>query len=244
MTPQEKELITSLMNRLKKAGGEPKDRDAEALIRQSIAEQPDAPYQLVQTVIIQDMALNQAQSRITDLEKQLADATARTQPTSFLGGLAGQAGATPPFGPWGRAPAPAPSAPPNYGQGGYGQGGYGQGGYARPDYPPAAYPPAGGGFGGSGFGGSGFLRSAATTAAGVAGGALLFEGIQSMFGHHAEGILSGVPQQPAITETVINNYYGDEPGQPEDYGAQDVDGGPDLAADDGYDDGFDDGESI
>jgi uncharacterized protein len=221
MTPQEKELIISLMGRLKKVSGDPKDREAEALIRQSIAEQPDAPYQLVQTVLIQDMALNQAQSRITDLEKQLADATARTQPTSFLGGLAGRTGATPPIGPWGQ-PAPGPSAPSNYGQGGYSQG-------------------ALGGFqGGSGLGGSGFLRSAATTAAGVAGGALLFEGIQSMFGHHADGILSGIAQQPAITETVINNYYGDDPGEPEepqDYGAQDVDSGPDFSADDSFDDG-------
>ena len=34
------------------------------------------------------------------------------------------------------------------------------------------------------MGGGGFLRSAAVTAAGVAGGALLIEGIQSMFGRH------------------------------------------------------------
>jgi hypothetical protein len=227
MTPQEKELISSLMGRLRKAGGEPKDVEAEALIRQSMAEQPDAPYQLVQTVLIQDMALNQAQSRIADLEKQLAEAKARTQPaSSFLGGLAGRTGATtPPFGPWGQ-PTPAPQ--PNYGQGGY----------VRPDYAPPAPPPYGGVQGGPGFGGGGFLRSAATTAAGVAGGALLFEGIQSMFGHHADGILSGVPQQPAITETVINNYYGDEPGEPQDYGAQDVDTGPDFQADDGFDSDF------
>ena len=33
-------------------------------------------------------------------------------------------------------------------------------------------------------GGGGFLRSALTTAAGVAGGALLFEGIRSMLGHN------------------------------------------------------------
>jgi len=240
MTPQERELITSLMSRLKKVGGEPKDHEAEALIRQSVAEQPDAPYQLVQTVLIQDMALNQAQSRIAELEKQLADATARTQPSSFLGGLAGRAGNPPPFGPWGRQPTPDPS---NYGQPNYGQPNYGQGGYARPEYAPPPLP-LGGAQGGPGFGGSGFLRSAATTAAGVAGGALLFEGIQSMFGHHADGILSGVTQQPAITETVINNYYGDDSGEPQDYGGQDVDGGPDLASDFAPDDSFDDGEII
>lgn len=232
MTPQEKELISSLMGRLKKVGSEPKDEGAEALIRQSMAEQPDAPYQLVQTVLIQDMALNQAQSRIADLERQLADAKARTQPaSSFLGGLAGRTGAAmPPFGPWGQ---PMPQPANQSGQGGDGQGwpgqgqpGYGQGGgYARPDHAPPAPAPYGGGF----------LRSAATTAAGVAGGALLFEGIQSMFGHHADGILGGVAQQPAITETVVNNYYyGDDPGDPQDFGAGDADSGTDLQGDDGF----------
>ena len=221
------------MNRLKKVTGEPKDREAEALIRQSIAEQPDAPYQLVQTVLIQDMALNQAQSRIADLEKQLAEATARTQPTSFLGGLAGRAGTAPPFGPWGQAAQPPSNyTPANYEPANYGQGG----GYARPGYAPP--PPLGGVQAGSGgLGASGFLRSAATTAAGVAGGALLFEGIQSMFGHHADGILSGVAQQPAITETVINNYYGDDPGEPQDYGTQDVSDDTDFPPDDSFDDG-------
>jgi hypothetical protein len=237
MTPQEKDLITSLMDRLTKAGGEPKDREAEALIRQSVAEQPDAPYQLVQTVLIQDMALNQAQSRIADLEKKLAEATPRTQqPTSFLGGLAGRFGVPPQQpGPW-RQQAPPSSgySQASYGQGSYGQGSYGQGqgqgGYARPDYPQPAFP-------GGVQGGSGFLRSAATTAAGVAGGALLFEGIRSMFGNHADGILSGIAQQPAITETVINNYYGDEPVAADDYGAANADRGPDFAADESFDSG-------
>jgi len=245
MTPQEKDLITSLMDRLKKAGGEPKDREAEALIRQSVAEQPDAPYQLVQTVLIQDIALNQAQSRIADLEKKLAEATTRTQqPTSFLGGLAGRFGVPPQPSPWGQPAAPPSGSPSGYGQGSYGQG-QAQGGYVRPDYPQPAFP-------GVVQGGSGFLRSAATTAAGVAGGALLFEGIRSMFGSHADGILGGVAQQPAITETVINNYYGDDAMAADDYGTANPDRGPDFAADDSFDPsdgdggdfggGFDDGE--
>ena len=55
---------------------------------------------------------------------------------------------------------------------------------------------------------SGFLRQAATTAAGIAGGALLFEGISSMFGpHYGSGFLGGMPSQPGLGETVINNYY-------------------------------------
>jgi hypothetical protein len=38
---------------------------------------------------------------------------------------------------------------------------------------------------------SGFLRNAATTAAGVAGGALLFQGINSLFSGHHGGLLGG-----------------------------------------------------
>ncbi|MHA6880849.1 DUF2076 domain-containing protein [Ralstonia pseudosolanacearum] len=67
----------------------------------------------------------------------------------------------------------------------------------------------------SGFLGDGMrstLGSIATTAAGVAGGAFLFQGIESLF-HHNSG--AGFLGQPAMgmlpTETtVINNYYGDD----------------------------------
>src|SRR5437899_5797146 len=90
MTPQERDLITQLLSRLRQAGGQPKDPEADALIRQALAEQPDAPYYLVQTVLIQDMALSNAQSRIRELEQQCAAARpATSQPTSFLGGLFG-----------------------------------------------------------------------------------------------------------------------------------------------------------
>jgi hypothetical protein len=44
----------------------------------------------------------------------------------------------------------------------------------------------------------------------VAGGALLFQGIESLFGHHASaGILGGQGMTPGLGETVVNNYYGD-----------------------------------
>ena len=61
MTPQENDLITTLLARLKSAGGQPKDPEAEALIRRAMTEQPDAPYYLVQTVLIQDLSLHNAQ---------------------------------------------------------------------------------------------------------------------------------------------------------------------------------------
>src|ERR1700739_1016813 len=207
MTPQEKDLITTLLARLKSAGGQPKDPEAEALIRQAMSEQPDAPYYLARTVLIKDLSLHNAQNRIADLEKQLADAQQAAKPTvtSFLGGLFGShppappAGGGPPAGAWARSPqvAAAPAAQP-----------YGQGGYAQPGYGQSM--PGGGGFMGGGAGGGGFLRSAAATAAGVAGGALLFQGIESLFGNHYAGGLTGAGMTPGLGETVVNNYYGSD----------------------------------
>jgi hypothetical protein len=131
-------MIATLVERLRKAEGQLKDLEAEALIGQATAAQPDAPYSLVQTALIQELSLNQAQSRIAELERQLAEAKpASSPPPSFLGGAV--------------AAAPAPSAGP----------------LGRTN---------------GGADGGGFLRSAATMAAGGAAGALLYQGIGSMFG--------------------------------------------------------------
>ena len=106
MTPQEKELITTLLARLKSAGGQPKDPEADALIRQAMAEQPDMPYYLVQTVLIQDLSLQNAQNLIAELERQLAKTREEAaKPTSFLGGLFGS---RPPAPTAGSAPAAGP----------------------------------------------------------------------------------------------------------------------------------------
>lgn len=229
MTPQERDLITALLGRLRQAPPQPKDPEAEQLIRQAMAEQPDAPYLLVQTVLIQDMALHQAQARIAELERQLAEARAgqdkpAEQPTSFLGGLFGRgasptsappAGSVPPAGPWSR-PAPAPQyagqQPYPQQQPGAPQPYPGQGQPYSPQGQPMMAPGMmAPGMMGGGFGGGGFLRSAATTAAGIAGGALLFEGIQSMFGGHGGGMFGGSAMQPGLSETVINNYYENDP---------------------------------
>src|SRR5258708_38699737 len=71
-----------------------------------------------------------------------------------------------------------------------------EGGSARPPAPGAELT------------GGGFLRSAALTAAGTAGGALLFAGIRSLFGHHdAMSIKGGQPATPGLGEGVLNNQY-------------------------------------
>src|SRR5437867_2600448 len=157
MVPQERDLITTLLQRLKSTAGQQKDPEADTLIRQAMVEQPDAPYYLVQTVLIQDLALHNAQNRIADLEQQLSAAQA-SKPTSFLGGLFGSRSEQPAptaqsGGPWSRGPQTAPPPPPGPG-------------YAQPGYAPQqGYAPAGGGMMGGGMGGGGVLRSAAATAA-------------------------------------------------------------------------------
>src|SRR5271170_1330002 len=221
MVPQERDLITTLLARLKGAAGQPKDPEADALIRQAMVEQPDAPYYLVQTVVIQDLSLHNAQNRIAELEKQLTDTQAAAKPaTSFLGNLFGTgqpaspaAGSVPSAGPWVRGPQVA-AAPQ-------------QQAYAQPQQ---GYPPAAGGLMG-GVGGGGFLRSAAATAAGIAGVALLFEGISSMFGHgYANSLTGGMGMTSGLGETVINNNYGDSAAAGGDYGG----GGDSTGGDAGY----------
>ena len=88
MTPHETALVTVLLERLKKVDSAPNDPEAETLIRESTADQPHTAYRLVQTVLIQDLSLHVAQSRIAELEKSLAEATTVAfLPRSFLGGL-------------------------------------------------------------------------------------------------------------------------------------------------------------
>jgi hypothetical protein len=183
MTPEERELIAGLFDRLKTADSPDKDRDAEDLIRRKVTEVPAAPYLLTQTVLVQEQALRGAEARIASLEQQLAEAK-RNAPSaapsggSFLGRIRR---------PWETAPSTAPISQPVYQQ---------------PGYAPASAPAGGG-----------FLQNAMATAAGVAGGALLFEGIQRMLGHGAGpfgGTVAGSPWGATPTENVtVNNYYGD-----------------------------------
>src|SRR6185312_10086510 len=73
------------------------------------------------------------------------------------------------------------------------------------------------------------LRQAAATAAGVVGGSLLFQGLHSMFApSYGSGFLSGMPMQPGLSETVINNYYNDDQGAQQ---AADTSGAQDASAD-------------
>src|SRR3546814_10609282 len=47
----------------------PRDGEAEAFIRARIAEQPEAPYYMAQTIVVQERALAAAQARNEELEQ-------------------------------------------------------------------------------------------------------------------------------------------------------------------------------
>jgi hypothetical protein len=83
MQAQERELITGLFGRLQPFEAQPRDGEAEALIRDLVGRQPSAPYLLVQTVLVQEQALKAAQARIAELEAK-AGAAAPAAP-GFLG---------------------------------------------------------------------------------------------------------------------------------------------------------------
>ena len=103
MTPEERNLISGLFDRLGQASSQAKDAEADQLIRSKVAEIPAAPYMLVQSLLVMQQAVANAQSRISALEKQVAEreAAPSSQPAggSFLAGVAslfggGQAHAT------------------------------------------------------------------------------------------------------------------------------------------------------
>lgn len=184
MTPEERDLIAGLFERMRGMGSIDKDREAEDFIARSVRQTPDAAYMLVQSVLVQENALQQAGDRIEELEDRVRELE-RGQPRtaqgggSFLGGLFGggrqdqeapRAGSVPPIGsrressrydepqgggsPWGQQRA----------------GAFGQGAPMQQQ-----------------GGGGGFLRGAMATAAGVAGGMLLANSIRGMMGGEESG---------------------------------------------------------
>src|ERR1700719_1412855 len=92
MTPEERNLISGLFDRLSQAAGQPRDAEADQLIRSKVAEIPATPYLLVQSILVMQQALSNAQSRIAALEKQVVEANSApgTQQGggSFLAGVA------------------------------------------------------------------------------------------------------------------------------------------------------------
>jgi uncharacterized protein len=192
MNSEEQTLIDGLFSRLQQAETDsaPRDALAEARIKEHMTRQPAAGYYMTQSILVQEHALKsldaqnkQQAQQIQQLQEELQQAksqSAQPAPSSggFLSSIFGGGGS--------REQQPAQSAPAS-------TGGWRE--PARPSFnqapapqqsyqqPPAAAPV-----------GSGFLGGAMKTAAGVAGGVLLAEGISSLFHHN---------QQPQVVEEII-----------------------------------------
>lgn len=185
MTPQEQLLLDEFLQRLAAVNGVAKDAQADALIHQRLASQPDAVYLLVQRCLLQQHALDAAKAQIAQLQAQAAG---QQGGGSFLGGQ--------PSG-WGAAPPPIPSqqATPAHAPT-WRERLFGNGAPAAPQQ----------------SGGSSFFANAATTAAGVAGGMFLFDGIESLLGGHRGGGFfgGGFGGQPEVIENVTENNFFDD----------------------------------
>lgn len=87
MDTNERRIIDDLFGRVSEAEAQSgaRDPDAEALIARHVATQPAAPYYMAQAIVVQQEALARGQSRIQELERQLAE-----RPSGgFLSGLFG-----------------------------------------------------------------------------------------------------------------------------------------------------------
>jgi uncharacterized protein len=187
MTPQERQLVDDLFDRLSKLEGTPRDPDAAAAIAQGLRSAPNAVYALVQTVLLQDEALKRANSRIQELEA--GGAGEQRQSGGFLDSMretifGQERGSVPNVRP------PDMASRPTWNSGqvlqqAQGPAPYNQGSYGQPYGAPQA--PMGGG-------GGSFLGTAAAAAAGVVGGSLLLGSIRSMMGgsHQSFGDTAGL----------------------------------------------------
>lgn len=191
MNATERDQLQQFLTALRQTRADPKDPVADALIREAVSGQADAPYLLVQRAMGVGLALEAAQTRIQQLEGQCAELQTRLVAaqnaaafnTNGVGsgigsGIGGGASGFLNAGTqnWGRAPeTPKPptaamvSAPMSANR---------PVGATSATQPVAAQPSA------SAWGG-GLMAQVATTAAGVVAGGLLFQGIQSLMGHSA-----------------------------------------------------------
>ncbi len=222
MTDQERQLITELADRIRNAPAPQIDRDAYDLILHTIGTRTDALYILTQTVLIQQMALDQAKAQIEELKRQPA-----SQPQgNFLPGGGGYQGSS-------------------YQGSGYQSSGYQNPGYAAPPPPPQS----GGGF--SGFLHNVATTAAGVIAGDLAFDALssLFSGHRGYFG--GGGFLGGGGGETIVNNYYGDEDRGDRDSrfaQAADQGGQDI--SPDIDDErdnsgDSFDDSpsFDDGSS-
>ena len=192
MTPQERQLIDDLFDRLAKLESAKRDPEAMSAIMEGLRTAPNAVYALVQTALVQDEALKRANDRIQELEAGQPGGAGQSggfldsMRDAIFGQNQGQGshgsvpnvrapdmGSNPGSNPGGSRPAWNTGQVLQQSQGG----GYNQPAYGQPYGGPQQQQPSA--FGG---GGGSFLGTAAATAAGVVGGSILAGSLRSMMG--------------------------------------------------------------
>ncbi|WP_339546189.1 DUF2076 domain-containing protein [Pseudomonas sp. RA_35y_Pfl2_P32] len=208
MNSEEQTLIDDLFARLQQAHTQaaPRDAQAENRINEHLGRQPAAGYFMTQAILVQEAALkrldeqNQALAKqVQHLQNQLSQTPTAAQSGAggFLSSLFG--------GP--REPQPAaPQAPSAFGGNGWREPGR-SAPKAQPGAQnftaPAQQAPAAGGS---------FLGGALKTAAGVAGGVMLAQGISSLFHSNQapQEVVEVIKEEPApVNDT--GNGWGDAP---------------------------------
>ncbi|AZE01406.1 DUF2076 domain-containing protein [Pseudomonas chlororaphis] len=231
MNSEEQTLIDGLFSRLQQAEKDsaPRDAQAETRIKEHLARQPAAGYFMTQAILVQEAAIKSLDEQNKQLTQQVQQLQAELQqarsqavapaPSSGGGFLSSI------FGGGSRDPQPAPtptqSAPASSGGGwreparpafspqpqqnfgapqqNYPQQSYPQQNYAAPQQAPAAA-------------GSSFLGGALKTAAGVAGGVMLAQGLSSLFhgNQQPQEIVEVIKEEPAPASDNAGGWGNDE----------------------------------
>ncbi len=164
MTPQERQRVAELFERLARLENSPREREAEELILEGLRYAPNSPYAMVQTILVQEEALERANARVQELEIQGGAEPAQAG-GGFLDSLRGAFG--------GNAGTPRRVSVPTAGAGrpmGVPPG-------FRSNAAPGSQPPQ------QEIGrGGGFLGQAASIAAGVVVGSMVADALRGQFG--------------------------------------------------------------
>lgn len=219
MNSEEQTLIDGLFSRLQQAETDsaPRDAQAEARIKEHLTRQPAAGYFMTQAILVQEAAIKsldeqnkQLTQKVQQLQAELQSAKAQTAaPAPSSGGFLSSI-----FGGGSRDPQPAPAqsaAPSNGGWREPGRPSFNSqppqqnfGAAPQQNYAPQQQAPAAG---------SSFLGGALKTAAGVAGGVMLAQGISSLFQHNQQSeVVEVIKEEPAQVndQSDSGNGWGDD----------------------------------
>ncbi|MFJ3007928.1 DUF2076 domain-containing protein [Pseudomonas fluorescens] len=217
MNSEEQTLIDGLFSRLQQAETEaaPRDAQAEARIKEHLTRQPAAGYFMTQAILVQEAAIKSLDEQNKQLTQQVQQLQAELQAAKSQSTAPAPSGGggflSSIFGGGSSRPAPAPSAPASTGgwresapQQNFGAPPPQQNwGAPAPNYAPQQAAPAAG---------SSFLGGALKTAAGVAGGVMLAQGISSLFHHNQqpEEIVEVIKEEPAQVADQSGNDWGND----------------------------------